>query len=414
MGECLVIENISEFDEGEYSVTVTGYCGVPATASADLYVGTCEEYCGLTQGFYGNRGGTWNGMTTLELLDTLIPAGDPVVVGVLGTRSITFGDGSEHCIIQFLPGGGPAATLDPGLGDVNVSPSTCEFMTAPRPQFPIEPDLGTLARVTTTGVDSRLLVDDDGRFHNILLAQTLTLSLNTRLDPGLADMPICRHMIVIEALPGPDGLLGTEDDVPDNDSPRFADFSEEVLNTLDRLGLPHTAGGVLELANRALAGQVAGYEASLGEIAGATGSINDLVDECVMMIHCADPTASRGPGDFTEGTFGGALEATVEAQVPTTFAFTMLSGNPLSRGQGLQVSFAIPELSRVRVQVFDVRGRRVTEMPERLLSPGQHVSAIDLDRTGRLASGVYFLRMNAQGLESGGRFERTRKVMLLP
>lgn len=412
-GECLVIENVAEYDEGEYSVTVTGYCGVPTTASADLYVGTCEEYCGLTQGFYGNWGGKWNGMTTIELLDMLIPPGDPVVVGVPGNRSITFPDGSEHCIIGFLPGGGPSAVLDPGLGDVTVNPSTCEFMAAPNPTLPVNPELGTMAMIGSLTADRRLLLDDEGRFRNTLLSQTLTLSLNVRLDPGLSDMPICRHMIMIGVLPGPDGLLGTPDDVPDNDNPRFAEFPETVLNALDHLGLPHTAGGILELANHSLVGDVDGFDVSLGEVTGAVGSINDMVDKCAMMIHCADPQG-RAEVDISDGTFDGALQTQLEERVPTTFSFSMLSPNPLPRGEGVHVRFAIPELSRVGVHVFDLRGRKVTEMPERLLSPGQHASAIDLQRAGRLASGVYFLRMEAVGLETGQRFGSTRKVMLLP
>jgi hypothetical protein len=411
--ECLILENVTEFDEGEYSVTVTGYCGVPTTAFAELYVGSCEQYCSLTQGFYGNPGGKWNGMSTLELLDMLIPPDDPLVVGVVGDRSIQFPDGSEHCIIEFLPGGATPAVLDPGLGDVMVNPSDCEFMGIETGVIR-DPDVIAQGKLGTTLIDRRLLLDGEGRLRNNLLSQTLTLSLNVRLDPKLSDMPICREMIMIAALPGPDGLYGTADDVPDNDNPRFAEFPEAILRSLDDLGLPRTAGGILELANQALVGNLRRFGVTAGEVTGAVGSINDIADHCAMLIHCADPHG-RIPGRISDvASKGPALSSEVEEVAPSSYAFRVLSRNPLPRGEGVQVSFAIPELSRVRVQVFDLRGRRVSEMPERMLNSGLHAIGINLQGRGRLPSGVYFLRMDAVGLLTGRQFANTQKVMLLP
>ena len=69
---CLVLDAVTEEDEGMYCVTVQGACGEPVTRCSRMLVGTCEEYCGLTQGFWGNYGGKWNGMTTLELMSSLI------------------------------------------------------------------------------------------------------------------------------------------------------------------------------------------------------------------------------------------------------------------------------------------------------------------------------------------------------
>jgi hypothetical protein len=97
---------------------------------------------------------------------------------------------------------------------------------------------------------------------------------------------LCEQVIMIPILPGPDGIRGTEDDVPDNEHPRIVSISPDVFAALDALGLPHTAGGALALANLALAAALPpSVVVSLGDIVTAVGSVNDLVDECALTIH---------------------------------------------------------------------------------------------------------------------------------
>jgi len=386
---CLVIDEVTDLDEGEYCVTVQGYCGDPVEACGTLYVGTCEEFCGLTQGFYGNAGGKWNGLTTLELLDQLITAESPLRVGVLGVRSVTFAEGSEECVINLLPGGGPAKSLPEGLGDVEVDPTLCET----------DPPLQHMP----------------GRLRNILLAQTITLSLNVRLDPNLNDMDICGFMIMIPILPGPDGLHGTGDDIPDNDHPRFVEIAPSVLDALDALELDHTVWGLLTLANRSLAGNLP-FDLNLGDVAGAVGSINDLVDECALTIHCEAPVEAQAEGgrplerldslDDGQPTVGARPDRPV-------FGMNLLSASPIQTSSGLRVHFSLPEESRVRFAVFDVTGRIVAEVPESVSGAGEHTMDLDLDRSRSTASGVYFLRLEARGVETGTAYVKNHKMILI-
>lgn len=68
------------------------------------------------------------------------------------------------------------------------------------------------------------------------------------------------------------------------------------------------------------------------------------------------------------------------------------------------IRFALPVQSRVRLTVFDVLGRRVALLVDRVVAPGYHTEL--LDATG-LASGVYFYRLEA------GAFVQTRKLVVL-
>jgi hypothetical protein len=58
-----------------------------------------------------------------------------------------------------------------------------------------------------------------------------------------------------------------------------------VIDALANLGLPITVGGVLELANRALAAEDTGG-ASLSEVSGAADAINNGFDECRRLLSC--------------------------------------------------------------------------------------------------------------------------------
>jgi hypothetical protein len=384
---CLVIEAVSEVDEGRYCVTVQGYCGEPVTQCSSLYVGDCVEYCGLTQGAYGNAGGKWNGLTTLELLDLLITDGNPLVVGVPGARSLSFPEGTESCIITLLPGGGPAHPLPANLGDAVIDPITCD-------------------------VDDQFRMGR-GRIRNSLLAQTLTLSLNVRLDPNLPNLPLCLLVIMIPILPGPDGIRGTADDVPDNEHPRIVELSPALFTALDYLGLPHTAGGVLSLANLALADELSGQAyVQLGDIVQAVGSVNDLVDECALTIHCespAEPQAVKINDDRHLAQPGG----TDPGMSSREFAVRVLTPNPLRAAGRLSFSVNLPERSRVEAAVYSLGGRVVSRIDAQELDGGDHTLEVDLNAGGDLASGIYFLRLVALGEESGRRRSESRKLVLL-
>jgi len=265
-----------ELCDYEVCVLVTGACGPPVCVCADLCVQSCgERHWTLTQGAYGSAGGFFNGICTLDLIEELLQGG--MTVGVLGTRSLTY-QGSEHdaqCVIDRLPTSGTAAAL-PAFGD-EVLDSNCQ--TSP------------------TAIPTQ-----NGRFRNILLGQVTTLSLNmalsggvtssngcVTLDSGLGAQAICQSMSSRRLLDGPDGCIGTADDVPDlGSSLETVTLAPSVMDSLTSLSLPHTVGGLLQLGNRALAGMSTGT-ATLSEISSAVDSINILYDEGRELVACTDP-----------------------------------------------------------------------------------------------------------------------------
>jgi hypothetical protein len=91
----------------------------------------------------------------------------------------------------------------------------------------------------------------------------------------------------------------------------------------------------------------------------------------------------------------------------TSFAFSAPFPNPLGEGRTTGFDLEIPVSSPVRVQVFDVRGRLVRTLVDRVLDRGAHRVEWDgRDRAGNVtAAGVYFANVRA------GEFERSQKVV---
>ena len=91
------------------------------------------------------------------------------------------------------------------------------------------------------------------------------------------------------------------------------------------------------------------------------------------------------------------------AEVPATFSLEQNYPNPFN--PTTTISFSVPAEARVRISVFDVTGRRVATLADRVYSPGVH----ELDwEAGAFASGIYFYRM-----ESDARLIQTRKMTLV-
>jgi flagellar hook assembly protein FlgD len=68
------------------------------------------------------------------------------------------------------------------------------------------------------------------------------------------------------------------------------------------------------------------------------------------------------------------------------------------------ISFAIPIVSHVRLDVFDIAGRRVAPLLDSNVQPGVH--SVEWDGTingGRAPSGMYFYELRANGLRLSRR-----------
>lgn len=235
----VTIADIDLADRGLWCVTVFNECSAEMSC-ARLSVQQCDsDFCTLTQGAYGNPNGQFNGMNRVQLITSLLASG-PITLGVPGVRSVTIptGTAAANCVINRLPAGGPASAL-PNFGDQALSTTTCQTLTP-------------------------LPLNNNGNFKNILLGQTLTLRLNTRLSPALAGTPLCP---VMSTSNGPVVLPLT------------------VLAAINQLSLGHGVDSLLALADRALAGQSTGM-ASLSDINAAVDAINRGFDECATLYGC--------------------------------------------------------------------------------------------------------------------------------
>ena len=76
--------------------------------------------------------------------------------------------------------------------------------------------------------------------------------------------------------------------------------------------------------------------------------------------------------------------------------------NPFRDGK--RIEFQLPRLSWVKLSLFDLMGRRVRVLADRLFEPGRHDVALEAKG---LASGLYFVRMESQGEA------RSERVVLL-
>ena len=367
--------------------------GCPTECELPVSVGG-ELFCSYTQGFYGNYGGykCFEGeqTSTIDIIDAVITPGNPLVIGKVGTRSLTIEDGNEECIVTRLPGGGPADVL-PDFGD-EVLAGDCTTSPA-------------------------IALSSKGNWRNILLAQTVALAINVRVDGNLGFAPVCKTLTTQAALPGPDGCLGTSDDVldpgpdpadPSDDPIETWTFSDDVLWALDNLGLDKNVYGILELANRALAGMNVG-PVSLSDIAGAAANINEGFDECRFLVSCEDPELLTGVRTELVDFDQQDRDVNVANVTPVAFALAPNFPNPFQRATSIR--FALPEASEVTITVHDVRGRQIAVLVDEYMEAGERSVGFDAADNGNLASGVYFYRMQARG-QSGETFTKTMKMLL--
>ncbi|MHC4623278.1 MAG: hypothetical protein ACYS4W_05180 [Planctomycetota bacterium] len=199
-----------------------------------------REFCGFTQGFWGNYGGKKFGIPTVDLINELLLDG-PVVIGK-NDNSVTLND--ADCIIKRLPAGG-----------------------RPRPR-----SAGNVVDNCTSGAGLPLKKKGD-RYSNVLMGQIVALTLNTRLgghgfggDLG-------------------DFVLQEEFCVQDPWTSVYT-IPTEVIDALANLGLDNNVYGLLELANRALDGDVDLGGASIPAINKAVTTINEAFDDCATVIDC--------------------------------------------------------------------------------------------------------------------------------
>jgi hypothetical protein len=303
----------------------TDACGNTATYTQTIRVKCCEAICTYTQGAYGNAGGQDcdgdNSMSTTALINQSIANwSGTLTIGKPG-HSVVIGTGDAACVIAALPGGGPAKELPAGNFDICALPNS--------------------------------LVNGQGRIRNVLLAQTITLGLNIGITSP-SDLGVFPLQAGVLATADPVGGCGS--DIPEErichyntSSPynlisveneyTYRTISAAVVNAI--VG-PKTVAGLFDLANRALANTdgVVGSEngASLSDIAGAAGAINEVFDECKIFIGwnvapCPPIDPTPGDGRVATSTASPALAVTAFPN-PYEENFSLRINSPVT-GQAL-------------------------------------------------------------------------------
>ncbi len=102
------------------------------------------------------------------------------------------------------------------------------------------------------------------------------------------------------------------------------------------------------------------------------------------------------------------VEEPSEVQLPAAFAVGPVYPNPFNAQTIIPI--ALPERSQITMTLYNLMGQRVISIYDGIQDAGQAKVRFDLPY---LTSGVYFYRVEAKGLERGGKFEDCGKMLLL-
>ncbi len=205
---------------GSYTVTVTDKNGCATTTTSVVGNLPCVV-CSYTQGFWGNK----NGLALLSKSGGILSTS--ITIGT-GTKTVFIPAGSASKLNSVMPGGSTAGPL--------TFVGSCD--------------------ITTPCFSSNYLTGQ-GRINNVLLSQTITLSLNVRLGNTLNNVPIQSGC-----------LLTSGGSYP---------IDQSVATYLSCKGTA-TVSGLLGLANAVLGGALTPGANSGGCIVPSYSAINSAVD----------------------------------------------------------------------------------------------------------------------------------------
>lgn len=327
-------------------IHVSPYCNDydPCTFdSCDPYTGECvhtpnpaceNPICGFTQGFWGNPGGMFGGQTTGEILDDIL-FNNPLVVGKVGQRSLTVTHANRACIFDLLPGGGPSGPLPVSTGDVSVTTPNCS--PAPIPTA------------------------SNGSLNNTLLAQTITLSLNIKFDPGtgFGTLPLQYSCVNI---------------------------GNEIL---DLLPYSPDVNDLLDLANKALAGTAS---PDYGTLAWVISEINETYNGCNFpcLNNPLSEENSSGTDTAEEQPNRPSQDDSNPPQGERQYDFKLFP-NPSSHM--VLIDLKAYAGKKVHIQVFNALGQSIEE----LQLPAIPDDFIQLNVAG-FTNGLYFMKVKMDGV----------------
>ncbi|MCB0287909.1 MAG: T9SS type A sorting domain-containing protein, partial [Calditrichaeota bacterium] len=98
------------------------------------------------------------------------------------------------------------------------------------------------------------------------------------------------------------------------------------------------------------------------------------------------------------------IDETSHPAIPETFALYQNFPNPFN--PQTTILFDLPESAKVKVQIFDLLGRRVATLANRQFIAGRY--ELQWQPEAQISSGVYFYRIDA-----GEKFVQTRRMIFI-
>ncbi|MBU8935040.1 MAG: T9SS type A sorting domain-containing protein, partial [candidate division Zixibacteria bacterium] len=132
---------------------------------------------------------------------------------------------------------------------------------------------------------------------------------------------------------------------------------------------------------------LAAYDADISDVNSTADCLNIRFNDCIVV-----PVPM---------SFQGVISAKPEG-LPTEYGLDQNYPNPFN--PVTQISFALPNASHVRLDIFNIMGQTISTVVDAPMSAGYH--SVNWNATGT-ASGVYFYRLQADG------FVATKKMLLL-
>jgi len=111
----------------------------------------------------------------------------------------------------------------------------------------------------------------------------------------------------------------------------------------------------------------------------------------------SDTPALMSAGTVAMSSYFGVSGTTAVQDAPTTLTFARPHPNP-AFGQ-VALRFGLPQRTHVKLDVFDIMGRRVRSLADGTRAPGWYELSWDggLDSGQKAAAGLYFVRFEAMG-----------------
>ena len=129
-----------------------------------------------------------------------------------------------------------------------------------------------------------------------------------------------------------------------------------------------------------------------GEVDGALerlGQIEVVSEDAAQALQMAEIVLSMYTGVTEAGRTGATSSGEAQSNLTATSGFTMGRPYPNPTTSGVSVDLEVPQSAQVRVDVYDVMGRRVAVISDGALAEGRHQFRFD---GAGLAGGVYAIR----------------------